>query len=411
MYCPAGTYRTTSTIYLDPPGNLRTNPTNPPLFTFSLRFFGDPASNASHQPGCVLEPSFNNNIAFIIGTGQGMHVSDIAVNGPKRNHRGLQNSNGVGIGIASGGGGATGTLIENTWVSNFFTLYKTDAIGSGALSDSNTFRKVGGSNAYYGILLAGTQAYINDVVEPRFDSAEVFVSSIFSKQVNIFGGDLSSASGAKGIFTISGTSAFYAGCGSWCFTTTIASPDLNINTPVYNTYLIPTAHFGIVPLVLNSWNSGTDIAAFGFYQPWLIANYGRWANFYNAVLGDIQAATSLYAVERDITTQGAGITMDGTHIENPGVCTTLFDPTTVWGGQVSNEIKNVYFNYDLTLVSSRYPAGDSLPTDHAIHRTGQWPSDETFRRRLDERRRFRGAKSPYYRCSDGLVNQGFAARF
>ena len=73
------------------------------------------------------------------------------------------------------------------------------------------------------------------------------------------------------------------------------------------------------------------------------------------------AATTLYAAERVITTQGAGITMDGTHIENPGVCTTVFDPSTVWGGQVSNEISNIFFDYDPTLVSQGNASGDCVP--------------------------------------------------
>ena len=114
--------------------------------------------------------------------------------------------------------------------------------------------------------------------------------------------------------------------------------------------MLVTPHFGVVPLVLNAWDSTTNVATFGFYLPWLIANYGRSPNF-PIIRNDVMAATTLYAAERVITTQGAGITMDGTHIENPGVCTTVFDPSTVWGGQVSNEISNIFFDYDPTLVS------------------------------------------------------------
>lgn len=357
----SGPYTANNTLTLGTSGSPVSLSANTPAastqFTFTMAFFGDPTSSAVKQPGCNIQPNFNDAIALVIGTGQGMRVSDIGIHGPNGGYRGAQNSNGVGVGIGTNGGGATGTLIEDTWVDNFYTLYKTDALGTGALSDSNTFRKVGGSNAYYGILLAGTQAYINDVVEPRFGSAEVFVSSIFSKQVNIFGGDLSSSSNQAATFSISGTSILTSGCASWCFTTTIASPDSYINTPVYNSYMLVTPHFGAVPLVLYAWNSTTHAATFGFYQPWLLANYGR-STVFTIIQNDVQAATSLYAAERDIITQGVGITMDGTHIEDPGVCTTVFDPTTVWGGQVSNEIKNVFFDYDPTLISQTSNAAE-----------------------------------------------------
>lgn len=352
VYCPAGTYKTTSTIYLDPPENLRVNPTNPPLFSFTMTFIGDPAGGGqAHVNGCLIEPTFNNKIAFLVGTGQAMRVSDIAVIGPNNAYRGMLDPNGVGIGIGSNGGGAATTLIQNTYVRNFYALYKTDAIGTGALSEGNRFHGVGGDNGYFGIFLSGTQAYNDQISEPRFSGVQIAIDLEFSKQVNVIGGNLSATTGVSNTFAISGTSAFgqYAGCPSWCVTTTLASPDQYVGTSVYNSYTIVTPYFGVIPVQMVNWNSSTNVATLALYLPWVKANYGNstcWWCGGGGGADQVAAATTLYAAERDVVAQGMGIDLYGTHIENPNTCTTLFVATDVWGGQISNEVVDPYFNYD-----------------------------------------------------------------
>jgi Pectate lyase superfamily protein len=351
VYCPAGTYKTTGTIYLDPPGNLRSNLSNPVMFQFTIAFFGDPAAGGVQLSGCRIEPIFNNAVAFMVGTGQGMRVSDIAVIGPNNAYRGNMNPGGVGIGLAGGNGGSSGNLIENTYVRHFYTLYKTNANNSCCLDDNNTFRRVGGDDGYYGIFLYGTETYIDDIVEPRLGGVTIAVDSEWSKQVNVLGGNLSATSGASGSFAISATSTLGAGCGGWCFTTTVAAPDGYFGT-VYNTYMIATHHFGVIPLVLTSWNSSTDAATFGFWLPWLRANYGNSPNFpYSGIQTDIQAATTIYAAERVAVAKGMGIKLDGVHVENPTACSAILIMANKWGGQISNEIVNPYFNYDPSLAS------------------------------------------------------------
>jgi pectate lyase-like protein len=155
VYCPAGTYKTSNTIYLDPPGNLRSSLSSPTMSQFQMSFFGDPAAAGTGLQGCKIRASFNDNIAFLVGTGQGMRVSDIAVIGPGGGYRGNQPSAGVGIGLAGGNGGSAANLVENTYVANFFALYKTASNGNQSLNDSNTFRKVAGDNGYYGVIFAG----------------------------------------------------------------------------------------------------------------------------------------------------------------------------------------------------------------------------------------------------------------
>src|SRR5262249_34175675 len=160
-------------------GNLRANFSAPTIFGFSLAFVSEGRGFGNHQAsiGCQIRPSFNNNIAFIVGPGQQMTVRGIAVIGPNDAYRGNLNRAGVGIGIAGGNGGASVTLIENTLVENFYTLYKTDANDACCLSDSNTFRKIDGANGYIGLHLNGTQSDINDMTGSRLANTTIAIMS------------------------------------------------------------------------------------------------------------------------------------------------------------------------------------------------------------------------------------------
>jgi hypothetical protein len=415
VYCPAGNYLTSSTIYLDPPGNLQpysftgsisgttltltapppagvfvngtaitgagvtsattivsgsgtswtvnnsqsvssetlqsNNQSNPPLAQFSMSFFGDPASGAVHLQGCILKPNFNNGIAFLVGSGNSMRVSDIAVVGPNNAYRGNLNSAGVGIGIACGSGGATGTLIENTYVRYYYSDYKTCAMGNGSLSDSNTFRKVAALDGYNGIYISGTQAYIDDIVEPYMNGNTINVNDAWSKQTNIFGGNLSTTASASASFAISSVAASNCGAYHICLTATIAAPDGNIPN-VYNAFTVLTPHYGLIPFTLTSWNSGTDVAVFNALPSWEATSYGpnctAWCGNNNLFV-ELNAATTLYAAEQVYTAYGQGVQINGSHIENDSACTALFVGSDVWGGQVSNSITDTFFDYNATL--------------------------------------------------------------
>jgi hypothetical protein len=357
VYCPAGTYKTSSTLYLDPPGNLRSSLASPTMFGFSMAFFGDAAAAGNHQ-GCQIRSTFNNGIAFLVGTGQGMRVSDIEVTGPSNGYRGQQSNAGVGIGLAGGSGGSSINLVENTYVNNFYALYKTDANAACCLSDSNTFRKIAGNNGYYGILVAGSQAYINDVVEPSL-TATIGIDSELSRQVTVFGGNISATSGQSASFGLSSVSSFTKvadGNGfDYTFTGTIASPDQYVNT-VYNSYTVITSHFGVIPLTMTAWNSGTNVGTFQIWIPWAFANYGiNDLTSTTDMQAEVAAATTLYATERVVVAQGMGITLDGVHVENPVACSSLLMAQAAGSGAMTNEIRNPYFNYDPSLPGAALP--------------------------------------------------------
>ena len=247
----------------------------------------------------------------------------------------------------------TRNLIENTYVDSFYTLYETDANGACCLNDSTTWRKIFGNNGRFGVAIYGTQSYANDLFDPVISSTTTGVYNPVSRPVKITGGNLSATSGYSNSFSISSTSSFTktsnpTGNGYlYSFTTTIASPDQYIPN-VYNSYTLVTAHFGVLPLTMTAWNSGTNVGTFQILPAWLWANFG--VNIDLTMATDIQAevaaATTIYAAERVTVISGPGVNMDSTHLENPEACSTLFDTTEGIAGAFFSEAKNIYIDYN-----------------------------------------------------------------
>ena len=138
---------------------------------------------------------------------------------------------------------------------------------------SNSWRKVDCNNAYYGFNIAATQNFINDIIEPTL-SATVAFNSPTSKNITIVGGNPSATSGVSNAFTISSISPITATTGGNCnnyycytFTGVITSPDVYVGT-VYNSYMLKTADFGIVPVTMTKWNSGTNTGTFQIWPNW-----------------------------------------------------------------------------------------------------------------------------------------------
>jgi hypothetical protein len=76
---------------------------------FSLSFFGEPSSNQAY-PSCQIFPNFNNGHAIEVGTGAGMLVSHLAIQGTRvtgQQYRGAQPSSGVGIAVNGRSAGAS----------------------------------------------------------------------------------------------------------------------------------------------------------------------------------------------------------------------------------------------------------------------------------------------------------------
>lgn len=360
IYCPAGTYKISDTIYLDPPGNLRTSFPVPTMFQFTMAFFGDPkgagALPLSASPPCVLQATFGDKCAFIVGPGQGMKVSDIGVLGDNSPYRGNYNSAGCGIGIASGGGGASNTVIRDTTVRYFYSLYETGANGGCCLSDSNMFDHVTGFDGYIGIFLNGTQSFINTIISPDFGGVTISLDNEYSHQTQVIGGTFSTNFSASAALAISGAAASNCGSYTLCLTAVVTSPDANIPS-VYDSYTMLTPHFGLIPFQMTGWNADTSTISLKALDSWETSNYGGnsyWSN--NDIYSELDAVTTLYAAERLRVIKGVGVELDGTHIENDQACTTLLETAAVFAGQASTVIRNPFFDYNVSLPQNATPA-------------------------------------------------------
>ena len=60
IYMPSGQYRTTAPLYLDPPGNLRTDLNDPTIFAFSLELRGVGGNSNWEGQGTYIRPDSNS---------------------------------------------------------------------------------------------------------------------------------------------------------------------------------------------------------------------------------------------------------------------------------------------------------------------------------------------------------------
>src|SRR5712672_1884671 len=82
---------------------------------------------------------------------------------------------------------------------------------------------------------------------------------------------------------------------------------------VYNAFTMKTAHFGVVPFQLASFNAGTGAATFTTLPQWnqVSGNTGL-----GDLITDLNAVTTVYAAEMVTVFDGAGITATNIHIES-----------------------------------------------------------------------------------------------
>jgi hypothetical protein len=319
-------------------------------YNFSLSFRGNPGLGSEQNgKGCILKPTFNNGPAFWSGTGQGMYVGHIEIQGPSGRYKGQQPSNGIGIAIAGGSGGASRTMVEDVGVENEYTCFRTGA-NSDSLADSNTFLKVDCSNCFWGVWISQTQNDINDVIDPTLSCTNAFYAPM-GPGLHVWGGNPSAASSVSNSFTISSVSALTAAvcyANNYCYTfqATISSPDQYVGT-VYNSYVISTVGFGLIPMTLSSYNSSTHVGTFAINTTWggFYFQGGINAAASTDLQAQIEAATTIYAAERVTVFWGQGIYAVGQHIENNN-CTTLVDGGQGFVGDLGIELTKLRFNYD-----------------------------------------------------------------
>jgi hypothetical protein len=335
--------------------------------SFSMTLAGDVAGNANHEGfGTQICPTFNNGTALWLGAGRGMGTKSIQIIGPNNAYRGNLNVNGVGVAVAEL---ASRTKIIDTEVDNYYNCFLTGPNGAD-LADSNAFIRPVWSNCYNGINFYGIENWINQVQDPECDST-ICITSIVAKNVTVLGGNLSATSGRSNAFTIGSISSLTAtNCGNsnYCYTFTgvITSPDIYIPS-VYNSYMFVTADFGVVPVIMNSWNSGTNTGTFEILPMWGYFYFqpGTNALTISNLQSEIQAVTTLYAAERVTTFYGPAFDAVGVHVENPTACTTFIDAFAGFGGDNGITIERSFFNYDPSLNQYK-PANSPSPAQLAL---------------------------------------------
>lgn len=358
VYLPSGIYKTSGSLYLDPPGNLRANLANPTMFSFSLTLSGPEGIGiAEGNWGAQIRCTFNDKCALFVGTGQAMCVRNLTILGLDNGYAQQQPSGGIGLGLCGGPGGSSRTLTENVMIQNFYTGIMTGAnnpSGDVALCDSNTFIKCFVINNYRGFYFHSTQSFIDDLYDCQAAST-ISVDATFGTCCRVFGGNWTSGEGGsqgRAVFDVSGTSALTAGgFGNgfvYTFTTTVAAPDAFLAAGVvYNSFVMKTVHFGLVPLVLNSFNPSTNVASFTTLVQWALFSFGDInAKTTTDLEAEIQAVTRIYCVERKTTFKGTGISVKGIHLENVTLPFTLMDTSSSFGANKPSSVCDAFFNCD-----------------------------------------------------------------
>src|SRR6266403_4048220 len=96
-----GDHNIGSTIYLDPPGNLRGSLSNPTLFGWQLSLIGYAGASTTGTGRTTLRPTFDNAAAFWVGPGMGNKVEDIhLINSVSVRHPKLHNPAYTGFAIS-----------------------------------------------------------------------------------------------------------------------------------------------------------------------------------------------------------------------------------------------------------------------------------------------------------------------
>jgi hypothetical protein len=209
----------------------------------------------------------------------------------------------------------------------------------------------------------GTQTDINTIHDSACEGTYNVYSDV-ARPVNVFGGNMSITSGAAAVLAISDVSGLTekpaGNVFSYSFTAKIHSPDANI-PHVYNSFVVKTIGFGLIPMTLSDWNSRTGVATFELWQPWVEM---PWKTTNIRVTTDIerelQSATALYAVERVTEFYGRAINSYGVHIENPQACTTFVDSFSGFGGANQSVMEGTFFNYDIGLGNLAGSTGANL---------------------------------------------------
>lgn len=364
---------------------------------FNVRISLVGADGLPSNSGCNLQTQNNLTApAVVIGPGNGNLVKNISVQGNIAAGLGSPGANGyrcttspglggpavvtgagqlmsIGWAVMSNGGGAHTTRFENVGAANFYVNDYRSYGNTGELVDSNSWFGANYFGACINILMASTQSYINEIYSSNINEATTNLYASDQEGVVVHGGNLSTFDGLTNTFAITGT-AFVSSCANFfaCVTATVTSPDNNLQAPMcaysagqannrsaqwlnswpfasgcgYNTFVIPTAQWGLVGMYIANYNPITKAIVLGI--PKAFAGIYQGACCGSNLGTEIAAATTLYATEA-VTMSYGNSQIDSVHVENDGVPTTLSCfCTEFFGGSRPAQLKNLFIDSQAT---------------------------------------------------------------
>jgi hypothetical protein len=299
-------------------------------FSYAATLYGvsglSPIGN--HGAACQFNLTYNNAPGLWTASGNGVEVDSIningaAVSGGPGHHCGLP-STGIGIAIPGDGGGANRTKLSGVGIQNMYEGIAVSTNNQG-LGAENKFYDPFIANACLGIVFFSEQNYINYVIGADVCATTGLYMNTSSQGVTVEGGNWSCEDGTEPAtsFAMSSVSASQSnGVVTVSATLTVGGDAYMVNTcasitacatNVYNAFTMKTAHFGVIPFRLASFNSSTNAASFTSLPQWNVINGN---NTTGDLTTDINAVTTVYAAEMVTVFDGAGITANRIFLRN-----------------------------------------------------------------------------------------------
>jgi hypothetical protein len=328
---------------------------------FTMVMAGARGGASGRTLSVVIDPPSAPGV--VIGPGSNMCAENFQVIGKSGAYRNQLPRYGVGVVIAGGSGGAQNTCINNMQISNFNRCIETGTFQD-QLGADNDFNRLVVDNCYVGISISKTQNDINMIHHAVSGQSTIALWANVGKDTRVDGGNWSpigSKSNAFGISSISSvakqTCPDFTHFDCYKFTGVIASPDAYWGTPdsggmqgtnaVYNSFMLNTPNFGVIPLIMDPatpFNTGTNVATFYTWYNWGVFHFGNSHTILDdtALATDIQAATTVYAVERQTIFLGANIRADKIFSEESAFsCWTLISKRAGFGQNLQTRLTNI----------------------------------------------------------------------
>jgi len=331
----------------------------PTRFDFSMRFYGLHGGNHEGANSSRLNCNDANvlSIALIVGPGQGMLVDHLTIfkANPSVTRKAMK---GWGIAVAGGPGGATRTSIEHCHVEStsvgIIVGFNQDSLG-----DSNLVYKTNVWECYIGMQISQTQNFINNIVDCSFSNT-IGIQAINGQSYNVYGGNFS-RSAYNNMFTINSVSAVTTTGTNPAintFTAVVTNEDQILNDGGYEKFAIKTERWGIIPLELVSWDTGSNTITLRIDPVWQAATLGINHNPSASFETDIAAVTKLYANEWLRMFIGPA-KVKGVHIENANAAHTLLWVELFFANSNTASLEDIFYN-------NRIDAGQSSDGEPAI---------------------------------------------